>query len=1067
MLDTTARILRAIRSRATCVGDDYKFIRKNCETCLAAVPFSSVVVRRASTAIATANIVGKASKLPTRSIAPFVIDTATSTLLLGDTALPVGRRAVSILTTLVEQGGLPITKDRLIEIAWDGRAIEESNLSVQIAILRKALGRVPGGERWIETLPRRGYRFVGPHGVGLISPVLEGNSDTSTETSWRVGRSKELDLLEAMARRSAQGRRQTAFVTGDAGIGKSTLVDMMVGRLASRGARVLTGHCTERFGTDGGFAPLIDALAAHCRQPQGKDMVEALRAIAPTWLLQLPHLIDGGQANAFAREIFGASRERMLREFCELLEGLGQSQNWVLVLEDLHWADFATLDVLSRVARGTRKACIFIMASYRPEAVQLDHPLRRLHGDLEMHGCCSDVRLGTLSQDDVRRTLDVRFKDPALAERLAAAIYARSGGQPLFVTSLIEYFIAERLIAEEEGRWQLQSPELLSREVIPETLANMITQEINRLPKDDQQMLEVAAIAGSDFSAALVAAGLERDVLDTEQAFESVLTRTPILRALDLSEWPDGTVSTNLAFMHAMYQSVLYKRISAGRRAVIHRRLADRLRDAYGDNTASVAATLALHAEQGRDPQNALRFLAQAAEVSMRQLRVDDAISYLSRALVLVDRFDRLQRLEPRLGLLRQRSWARRSIGDLAGSVSDLNDLIAEAAAAGLLRSEVNGLLAVSHFCVHSDRRLCLQASDAAFEKSRQLEDPKHRALVQGTSASTNLYFKGWSAQDAKLCETAIQTASDAKDHITLIRRYAIEGILECWRSNYAMCVAVGAKGKRLAREAGDIYVYIIFNILETTALLHLGEWRSLERETRDALAASERNANHHASALCHLTLAWLSAEAFDFDGALELCDRVPDEFGRENPFVFFFQRAVRAKAYVGLRQTELALPQFSAIADRVAHEGIDLDFTIYTQLYHCLGEYELMVGDLHQARMRAKQLENYALPAPDRTHLSIAYSLHARISLAEGDPSRARDYVEKAINTVNGGRLPLATWRVHNAAVQVYTANNDAEQALQHRAHRQRVLLELASEFDANDSRKQTLMSAAARLES
>lgn len=1006
--------------------------------------------------------------MPARTIDPFVIDTATSTLLLGDVTLPVGRRAVSILATLVEHGGLPITKDRLIEIAWDGRAIEESNLSVQIAILRKALGRIPGGERWIETLPRRGYRFVGPHqGAGPASQAQDGATDTTDETSWRVGRSKELDALEAMARRSAQGRRQTVFVTGDAGIGKSTLVDMLAVRLASRGAIVLTGHCTERFGTDGGFAPLVDALAAHCRQHQGTGMIEALRAIAPTWLLQLPHLLDGGQAMAFAQEIFGATRERMLREFCELLESLAQSQTWVLVLEDLHWADFATLDVLSRVARGTRKASIFTIASYRPEALEHDHPLRRLHGDLEMHGCCSDLRLGTLSQDDVQKSLEARFKDPTLAERLTAAIYVRSAGQPLFVTSLIEYFIAERLVAEEKGQWRLQLPEGLSREVIPETLANMITQEIGRLPKEDQQMLEVAAIAGCDFSAALVAAGLERDVLDTEQAFESVLTRSPILRALDLSEWPDGTVSTNLAFMHAMYQSVLYKRISAGRRAVIHRRLADRLRVAYGDNTAGVAATLALHAEQGRDPQNALRFLAQAAEVAMRQLRFDDAISFLSRALAIVDRFDRPQRLEPRLALLRQRSWARRSIGDLAGSVSDLNDLIAEAAAAGLLRSEVNGLLAVSHFCVHSDRRLCLQASNSAFEKSKHLEDPRHRALVQGTSASNNLYFKGWSAQDAQLCEHAIQTASDAKDHMTLIRRYAIEGILECWRSNYTTCVAVGAKGKRLAREAGDVYVYVIFNILETTALLHLGEWRALVRETQEALAMAERNANHHASALCHLTLAWLSAEALDFDGAIKLCDMVADEFGRENPFVFFFQRAVRAKAYVGLRHAELARPQFTAIADRVTQEGMDLDFTIYTQLYHCLGEYELMVGDLHQARRRAIQLENYALPAPDRTHLSIAYALHARISLAEGDPSSARDFIQQAIDTIKDSRLPLATWRVHSVAVDVYAASDDAERVNKHRVLGRSVLFELASEFDAGDSRHHALNAAAARLDS
>lgn len=1002
-----------------------------------------------------------------RSIHPFVIDSASSTLLLGDKPLPVGRRAVSILSTLMEYDGLPITKDRLIELAWEGRAVEESNLSVQIATLRKALGRVPGGERWIETLPRRGYRFVGPsHGAGPSVSSSERIKSHDDDMNWCVGRSRELQALESWGQVAAQGRRQIVFVTGIAGIGKSTLINMMLEKSASRGAMVLTGRCMERFGIDGGFAPLVDALAQHCRQACGKEMIDALRTTAPTWLLQLPHLIDDGEAKAFARDIFGASKERMLREFCELLESLSEVQPCVLALEDLHWSDFATLDVLSRLARGTGKARILVLVSYRPEAITYEHPLRRLHGELAMHGRCSDVRLGVLSLEDVKATLHARSGDLALAEHLAASIYVRSGGQPLFVTSLIENFIAEGVICEEQGRWRLQSLEALNTNVVPETLANIINQEIGRLPKEDQLLLEVAAIAGVEFSAALVAAGLEHEVLDTEQAFESLLARSSILRSLDLSEWPDGTVSTNLAFMHSMYQSVLYERISSGRRAVIHRRLADRLRGAYGENTAPIAATLALHAEQGRDLQNALRFLTQAAEVSVRQLRFDDANSFLSRALVLVDGLEGLRRLEPRLALLRQRSWVRRSIGDLAGSVSDLNALIVDAGTAGLLRSEVNGLLAVSQFCVHSDRRLCLQASDAAFEKSRKLEDPKHRALVQGASASTNLYFKGWSDKDAELCEQAIQTASEATDPITLLRKYAIQGVLECWRSNYETCASVGAKGKRLAQQAGDIYVYVIFNILETTALLHLGEWSTLVRETKEALKIAERNANHHASALCHLTLAWLSVEALDFEGALALCDMVPDEVGRGNPFVFFFQRAVRAKAYVGQQRSELAAPQFAAIAERVAREEMDLDFTIYTQLYHCLGEYELLSGNLERARQRAKQLEIYARPAPDRTHLSIAYALHSRISLAEGQHSGARAYIEKAINIIEGGRLPLAAWRVHSAAADVYVSCGESDRAQTHRTLGANVLRALSSEFDVDDGKYHTLIAGVARLQ-
>ena len=97
-------------------------------------------------------------------------------------------------------------------------------------------------------------------------------------------------------------------------------------------------------------------------------MFQALRNHAPTWLLQLPGLLDARDRAAVQAEIFGATRERMFREFCDLLEALGAECPWIVVLEDLHWSDFATVNALSRFARGDRKAAVLVLASYRPIA---------------------------------------------------------------------------------------------------------------------------------------------------------------------------------------------------------------------------------------------------------------------------------------------------------------------------------------------------------------------------------------------------------------------------------------------------------------------------------------------------------------------------------------------------------------------------------------------------------------------------------------------------------------------------------------------------------------------------
>src|SRR6185436_10560891 len=152
-----------------------------------------------------------------RTFGPFHLDTDTQTLFRGGQPVPVGRRAVALLQVLVERPGLPVSKDVLIEVAWGGLAVEESNLAVQIAALRKALGTESGGEHWIETLPRRGYRFVGPpvtrsESIGFPDGAATVDRGVAVQqpgtVRWRVGRAAPLEALEGLTQRMLVGERQ-------------------------------------------------------------------------------------------------------------------------------------------------------------------------------------------------------------------------------------------------------------------------------------------------------------------------------------------------------------------------------------------------------------------------------------------------------------------------------------------------------------------------------------------------------------------------------------------------------------------------------------------------------------------------------------------------------------------------------------------------------------------------------------------------------------------------------------------------------------------------------------------
>src|SRR5262249_10330965 len=153
-----------------------------------------------------------------------------------------------------------------------------------------------------------------------------------------VGREGVLTELDRLLSNALRGQRQVIFITGEAGMGKTTLVDAFNRRAVQAKTRIARGQCVEGFGGKEPYYPVLEALGQLARDHDGDTVVEKLAMWAPTWLIQYPALVTPDQREALQREILGATRERMVREICEALEALTADDPLVLVLEDLHWA---------------------------------------------------------------------------------------------------------------------------------------------------------------------------------------------------------------------------------------------------------------------------------------------------------------------------------------------------------------------------------------------------------------------------------------------------------------------------------------------------------------------------------------------------------------------------------------------------------------------------------------------------------------------------------------------------------------------------------------------------------
>jgi DNA-binding winged helix-turn-helix (wHTH) protein/tetratricopeptide (TPR) repeat protein len=560
----------------------------------------------------------------------FRLDLTNECLWRGTRSIALRPKAFAVLRLLLDHPGQLVNKQQVLDTVWPEAFVGDAVLKDNIRHLREALGDDAGSPTYIETVHRRGYRFIGK--LAESAPGQDTHARTSVPTAevtpkvipfggsgaaiGALGRETELAEMRGWLDHALAGERQTVFVTGEPGIGKTTLVQAFLEQATQiPGIRVVRGQCLEHFGSGEAYLPLLDGFSRLCRSPAGAQVLDLLGQQAPTWLAQMPTLVPPSERDALQSRAAGATRERMLREMAEAIETLSSDSPLLLILEDLHWSDFSTLDLVSYLARRPDPARLMVIGTYRPVDVILsDHPLKGVKRELQVHKLCSELSLAYLTEAVVGQYLAARLPGHHLPGRLRRTIYRRTEGNPLFMVNLVEYLISQKLIVEEQETWKLQVDHAEVERKVPSSLRALIERQIERLNADERSVLEGASVSGLEFSCVAIAAGLDKPAEWVEKQCEELARRHQFLSPSWLGEFPDGTISPRHRFSHVLYLEVPYGLISPGRRAQIHHRIAERVMAIYGDRAGEIAAELAMHFEQSRDWPRALEYLLQAAQ---------------------------------------------------------------------------------------------------------------------------------------------------------------------------------------------------------------------------------------------------------------------------------------------------------------------------------------------------------------------------------------------------------------------------------------------------------------------
>jgi DNA-binding winged helix-turn-helix (wHTH) protein/predicted ATPase len=568
-------------------------------------------------------------------------------------------KALVLLRFLLERAGDVLTKEEVFRTVWPDTAVSDGALTSCIRELRKALGDDARQPQYIQTLHRRGYRFVGK--VLSSQAPSPGPSPTvlaDPQATAPVGRDLELSQLHCWLASAVEGERQIVFVTGEPGIGKTTVVEAFLGQAAATvPLRIGRGQCVDHYGAGEAYLPILDALSRLCRDPNRDAVVRALARHAPTWLVQMPSLVGAADLQALQRRAQAATRERMLRELTEAVEALSLETPFVLWLEDLHWSDVSTLDWLAFLGRRPEQAKLMVLSTYRSaEVLAQEHPLAAVKEELQLHRLCRELALQPLAEAAVEQYLLRRFSVTpelaATARSLAGPIHARSDGNPLFMVNIVDDLVARGALVEPARGWEAGRPAEIPSLHVPADVRSMIERQFERLGTSERRVLEVASVVGAEFVAPAVAAGVELGAMDVESCCTALAQREQFVVADGEDEWPDGTIAARYVFRHALYSQVLYDRVPPARRAELHTRVGLRLEAGYGERSSEMAAELAMHFERGRDLERAVRYVDAAAQNAIARNAPREAASHLERAIGLLRAIPAgVQRAEQELSL--------------------------------------------------------------------------------------------------------------------------------------------------------------------------------------------------------------------------------------------------------------------------------------------------------------------------------------------------------------------------------------------------------------------------------
>jgi len=566
--------------------------------------------------------------------------------------------------------------------------------------------------------------------------AILGTMTTTLTSPTFVGRTEELARLAAAGQRAAAGTPAVVVVGGEAGVGKTRLAGEVMAAARAAGATVLAGGCVELGGDGVPFAPLIEALRAFVRDLDGPSLARLVpgrtRAELARLLPELGSVADGGPELERLATTPGprSDQGRLFELLLGLLERLGQEGPALLVVEDLHWADRSTRDLLAFLVRNLRRGRLLLVLTYRSDELHRRHPLRPFLAELDRGRRVERLELARFGPAEVAAQL-AGIQGAPVAAGLAARIHARSGGNAFFV---------EELAASVPG----------AEGELPPSLRDTLLARIELLADPAQQVLRVVAVA-----AAAVPDPLLAEVAGLPEPELLAALREAVSAQVLLADAGDGSYR----FRHALVKEAVYAELLPGERTRLHARFAAALAARDGGDPGP-AAELAWHWYAAHNLERALPAAVEAGLAADRAYAFAEAQRQFERGLELWERTTAGE--APQVGMDKAELLAR--AGEAAANCGAAERAVALVRCALAEVDPARDPLRAARLTERLAFHLRIAGRPGAMEAYREavrlvpLEPSPERARVLAGLGQA-LMLRARFAEAAKVCEEAIAVA--------------------------------------------------------------------------------------------------------------------------------------------------------------------------------------------------------------------------------------------------------------------------------------------------------------------